>query len=355
VRICYDGRGIGREPTGAAKAVSLLVRQLRRDFAGHDYRMLTPRADRPWRLPRQLLWEQVELPARARRHGAEVLHAATGTSAPLWHPVKVVMTLHDLAPTRHPEWLSGWRSRWYWGRWVPRTARSADRIVVPSESTRRDVLALLGVPAARVHVVPLALALDPTVTPLSPEDVRALHRLPDRYLLYVGTIDRRKDYRTLLDALARLPADVGLVVAGTVIAGRTDFRETIQRLGLAPRVRVLGYVPDAHLPALYRAAAVFVYPSFYEGFGLPVLEAMACGTPVVTYNTTSLPEVAADAAVLLDLPVTGPALADALRGLLEDSVRRRDLVERGRGRAAEFGWQRTAALTAAVYESLSRP
>jgi glycosyltransferase involved in cell wall biosynthesis len=155
----------------------------------------------------------------------------------------------------------------------------------------------------------------------------------------------------LLEALRRLDPAITLAMAGTVIAGRTDFAETVRRLGLERRVKMLGYVPERDLPALYRAAAVFVYPSFYEGFGLSVLEAMACGAPVITYNVTSLPEVAGDAARLLEYPVTADVLAEEIGRVIEDPVLRRELSERGRARARRFDWATTARLTVEAYEA----
>jgi glycosyltransferase involved in cell wall biosynthesis len=353
VRIVLDGRGMGEGATGGGKALRWLLRQLRADFPQHEYVACDPPGAPGWRLGRQLAWEQVGLPLRALRLGAHVLHQPTGSPGPLASLVKTVMTVHDLAPTRHPEWLPHARSRWYWGRLVPRAARRAHAVLVPSEATRRDVVALAGVPEDRVHVAPWGVALDPSdPSGATPEAVRAAHRLPETYALYVGTVDRRKDYRTLLEALARLPATLHLVIAGTVIAGRTDFPERAAALGLGGRVRRLGYVPDRELAGLYRGAALFVYPSLHEGFGLPVLEAMACGAPVITYRSTSLPEVAGDAALLLDPPVSAEALAAAMERVREDGGLRRSLIERGRARAAAFDWRRTAAVTARVYESL---
>jgi glycosyltransferase involved in cell wall biosynthesis len=353
MRICIDARGMSGRPTGSGKALRRLLEQLRADVPRHDYVTCDPPGAPSWRLARQLVWEQIELPLHARRVGADVLHVPGGNPAPLASPVKTVMTVQDLAPTRHPELLPHARSRWYWGRMVPRAARRAHAVLVPSVSTQRDVITLAGVPAERIHVVPYALPVD-VHAGAGPDAVRATYGLPDRYVLYVGTVDRRKDYRALLGALARLPADVHLVVAGTVIAGRTDFGETIAALGVAHRVRVLGYVPEADLPGLYRGAAVFVYPSFYEGFGFPVLEAMACGTPVVTYRATSLPEVAGDAAILLDPPVAPEALAAAITRASSDEDVRRALIARGLARVARFDWRRTAASTAAVYEAVGR-
>jgi glycosyltransferase involved in cell wall biosynthesis len=301
-----------------------------------------------------MVWEQVELPWRARRLGAAVLHVPAGPG-PLWHPTPLVMTVHDLAPLRRPELLPHARSRWYWGRWVLATARRAQAVIAPSEATRADLVAA-GVPAERVAVVPLAAALEAPDAPQGDADraVVARYALPPRYLLYVGTIDRRKDYPSLLGALRHLDADLGLVVAGTLIAGRTDFHAHVAAHGLGARVRVLGYVPDADLGALYRCAQALVYPSVFEGFGLPVLEAMACGTPVVTYRATALVEVAGDAALLVDPPWSAERLAAALRRLLADEALRQTLRARGRARAAGFDWGRTARLTAEVYARAAR-
>ena len=356
MRVAIDWQGLGGHLTGAGKALACLLRQLRHDFPRHECAVLAPFDRARWDLRRQLLWDQVHFPWLALRRGADLLHAPGGTSAPVLRHRPLVMTVHDLAPTRHPEFLPHFRSRWYWGRWIPLTARWADRLLVPSVSTKRDLVDLLGIPEARIHVIPWGVPLDP------PEEafdraavakVRSAYGLPDRYLLYVGTIDRRKDYATLLQALHGIDAGIHLAVAGSVIAGRTDFPQMIERAGLRDRVRVLGYVSDEDLVGLFRGAAVFVYPSFYEGFGLPVLEAMACGTPVITYNTTSLPEVAGDAAILLDPPVTPEALAEQIARLLEDDALRRELIERGLKQAQRFDWRTTARLTVEAYEALA--
>jgi glycosyltransferase involved in cell wall biosynthesis len=342
---------MSERPTGSGKALRYLLGRLRADFPRHEYLTCEPAGAASWRLSRQLLWEQVELPLHALRLRADVLHVCGGTPGPFVTPTKTVMTVHDLAPTRHPELLPHARSRWYWGRMVPRAARRAHAVLVPSAATKRDVVALAGVPEARVHVAPWGVPLE-TAGAATADDVRAAYGLPGDYVLYVGTIDRRKDYRTLLGAMGQLGEETVLVIAGTVIAGRTDFPQTVARLGLDRRVRMLGYVPDRDLPGLYRGASVFVYPSFYEGFGFPVLEAMACGTPVITYRTTSLPEVAGDAAILLDPPVPPETLASTITRVTRDADLRRSLIERGLARVASFDWRSTAAVTAGVYEAL---
>jgi glycosyltransferase involved in cell wall biosynthesis len=353
MRVCIDARGTSGRPTGAGKALGYLLRQLRADFPRHEYITSDPPNAASWRLSRQLLWEQVGLPRQSRGLHADLLHVPAGTSSPLLHAGKVVMTVHDLAPTRHPELLPPGPGRWYWNRWVPFTARFADHVLVPSASTKRDLVALAGIPEARISVVPWGVTLD-RLGAGRVDGVCAAYGLADPFLLYVGTMDRRKDYPTLLAALERLDSAISLAVVGTVIVGRTDFPERVHRLGLDRRVKVLGYVSDDDLLALYRAAAVFVYPSFYEGFGLPVLEAMACGTPVVTYRTTSLPEVTGAAARLLDPPVTPDMLATEIRAVIEDPDLRRDLCARGLEQARRFDWRTTARLTAEVYEAVCR-
>ena len=265
------------------------------------------------------------------------------------------MTLHDIAPTRHPEFLPHSRSRWYWGRWIPWTARLADCVLVPSASTKRDLVELARIPEARIRVIPLGVPLDlaDAADPAAVEKARGKYGLPERYILYVGTIDRRKDYPTLLQALHGLDVGIHLAVAGSVIAGRTDFPQMIEQSGLGDRVRVLGYVPDEDLVGLFRGAAAFVYPSFYEGFGLPVLEAMAVGTPVITYRTTSLPEVVGEAGILLDPPVSPQALAAEIARVIEDETLRCELVGRGLEQVKGFDWRTTARLTLEVYEALA--
>lgn len=353
MRICFDGHGLGGNLTGAGKALTCLLRQLRLDFPQHEYIVLVSNGARR-RLPGQLFWEQVQFPWQALCRGADLLHVPGGTSAPLLPHRRVVMTIHDIAPTRRPEFLPHFRSRWYWGRWIPFTARLADALIVPSHATKRDLVELVGIAEDRIHVVPWGVPLDPGhgVAPAAAEKVKRTYHLPEPYLLYVGTIDRRKDYATLLQALRELDPRISLVLAGTLIAGRTDFHKVVERLGLDARVRFLGYVPEEDLAGLYGAAAAFVYPSFYEGFGLPVLEAMACGTPVICYNATALPEVVGEAGVLVDPPWTPEALAGQLSRVLEDEALQLELRQKGFEQAKRFDWAETARLTAQVYEAV---
>jgi glycosyltransferase involved in cell wall biosynthesis len=353
MRIAVDGQVLEGNLTGMGKVMQCVLRHLRQDFSEHEYVVIAPEDRSRWRLPQQLCWDQVGVPVQALQRGADLLHA-TGHSAPLLWSRRVVMTVYDLAPTRMPHLLPTRRSRWYWGWFIPFTAKFVRAVLAPSHSTKRDLVELCRIPEERIHVIPLGIPLDPPVAGGEQAgSVRRRYGLDGLYVLYVGTIDRRKDYPTLLQALLQLDRRISLIVAGTIIHGRTDFPQRVEQLDLKDRVRVLGYVPDHDLVGLYQGAAAFVYPSFYEGFGLPVLEAMACGTPVITYNTTSLPEVVGDAGILLDPPWTAEALADAIRRLLHDEALRLKLQQKGFERAKRFDWHETARQTMKVYEAVT--
>src|SRR5207237_3449240 len=206
----FDGQGLAGPLTGAGRATHCLLRQLRRDYPDDQYVVIRPRDPTRWRIPQQLLWDQAIFPWRGWRAGADLL-VSPARSGPVARGRPLVMTVPDLAPTRHPEWLPTRRSRWYWGRLIPFTARLATAVVVPSESTRRDLLELAGIPPGRVSVVPWGALLPPQEVPAAEvAAVRRRYQLDAPYLLYVGTIDRRKDLATLVRALEFLPGPLCL-------------------------------------------------------------------------------------------------------------------------------------------------
>jgi glycosyltransferase involved in cell wall biosynthesis len=268
---------------------------------------------------RDVWWYPHGLPHQAR--GLDVLHCPT-FRGPVRSRVPVVVTVHDLAVLRHPETFNQWTRR-YSRFAVPRVARAARRVIAVSEFTRREVVELLGVPDERIRVIPNAVG-----APFGPDGPAA----DGEYVLAVGTLEPRKNLAAAQEAARRL--EVELRVVGAHGWGK---------------VRVdgwLGRVSDDELAALYRGARCLVYPSLYEGFGIPVLEAMACGTPVVTSAGGATEEVADGAAVLVD-PADPAAIA---AGIEEARARRDELRARGLRRASEFTWQRVAADTRAVYE-----
>jgi glycosyltransferase involved in cell wall biosynthesis len=308
---------------------------------------------RPSSRPGRLFWEQTVLPVLLRRLRVDVLHSPHHHTPALAPGVRRVVTIHDvtfmLLPDRYP--LS---RRLYMETLTRASARVADAIITPSQVVRDEVVERLGVPAERVVVIPYAAA--PQFTPVDEPTIEALrqkYRLPDRYVLSVGSLEPGKNRARLFLAYARLRAE-GLDDCPLVVVGQPAWRyerdvELTGGLGLRDLVRYLGYVPSEDLPGLYSGATLFAFPSLYEGFGLPVLEAMACGTPVVASSTSAIPEVAGDAALLID-PRDADAIAEAMSRLLADEVLLGQLRARGLERASRFSWERTARDTLSVYE-----
>ena len=301
--------------------------------------------------PHRLLWEQLVLPGLLRRHRIDVLHSPHFTAPLAAGTCRRVVTVHDLAVYRHPE-SHAFVKRPYF-RSMIRAARRADRIVTLAPSVRGDVVSTLGVPADRVDVVPHGV--DASFRPLDEHAPagRALtdYGLTHPFALYVGELSARKNLERLIEAAERLASSIPLMIAlvGPMGRGAGRLRTRIAASPLRSRIRVMGYVPPSDLIALYRAADVFVYPSLYEGFGLPVLEAMACGTPVVISDRPAMTEVASDAALRFEA-TSAEALADALATILLHEDVRCGLRARARGRAREFTWRRTAELTRDAYE-----
>ncbi len=267
--------------------------------------------------------------------------------------VPTVLTVYDLIPLLFPQYSTA-RARLLF-RWALMLALQTARCVIAiSEATRYDLLRHFAISSDRVLVVPLSA--DPAFCPQPPETiatVRACYGLPDQYVLYLGSNKPHKNLVNLVEAWSRIThcaLRFTLVVAGAWEHRYPEPRRRAEALGL-DNVIWLGPVPEADLPALYSAATLFVFPSLYEGFGLPVLEAMACGVPVICSNTSSLPEVAGDAALLVD-PTDIQALATAMADLLEDKARWEGMREKGLRQAARFSWEQTAAITLDVYRSM---
>ena len=307
---------------------------------------------KPWRM---LVWlgQLAGLGFDRLLPGAELFHATEHLLPPL-RSIPSVLTVHDLIfrhlPAHHRP-----LNRWYLNLTMPVYCRRATHIIAVSECTRRDLVAAYSLSPERITVVHEAAA--PRFRPQPSETVavaRARYDLPDRYLLYVGTIEPRKNLARLLAAFEAVHAEE--LVDGLVIVGQRgwlydDFFAALERSPARDAVIFPGYVPDADLPAVYAGAEVLVLPSLYEGFGLPVLEAMACGTPVACSGTSSLPEVAGDAALYFD-PSDTASMVDALRRMTSDADFRDALRQRGANQAAKFSWDRVAAETGSVYNAV---
>lgn len=270
--------------------------------------------------------------------------------------LKTVVTIHDLAFLLFPEnytWINGT----YLKSMVPASLKRAARIIVDSENTKKDLISLLSVSEEKIRVIPAGVdeSFSPTIEPDKVAKAKHKYGITGDYILYVGTLEPRKNIGRLVEAYSRLESrrDLRLVIAGGKGWLYDELFKKVEELKIDESVSFLGYIPRKDLPALYSGAELFVYPSIYEGFGLPVLEAMACGTPVITSNVSSLPEVAGDAALLID-PNNVEELASAIEKLLSDSELRSELMNKGLERAKLFSWERTARETLAVYQEVGQ-
>jgi glycosyltransferase involved in cell wall biosynthesis len=307
-----------------------------------------------------VLFEQIAFPRLCRRWQADVAHVPYWGS-PLCPGAPTVVTVHDLIPMLLPAYRGGALVRLY-TRLAAASARRAAAIITDSLASQRDIEAHLRPPGGQVRCVYLA-AGEPFRPEPGPEDgaVRRQYGLDGRYAIYLGGHDARKNVAGLLEAFATVAAaddDVTLALGGTLPEGvrrgspLVDPRPLAAALGIAGRVRFLGWVDEAHKPALYRGAACAVYPSRYEGFGLPVLEALACGTPLITSNASSLPELVGDAGFALD-PDDVRGLAGAILACLLDDGLAAELRRRGSAQAARFSWSRAAQETLEVYRGIA--
>jgi glycosyltransferase involved in cell wall biosynthesis len=302
-------------------------------------------------IPHRYLWEHFSLPRAVRRDQCDVFFSLYQSATELPNTIRHIMLVHDLVPRRFPEYLANLRQRLY-QRTIERAIRSADHIITPSEATKSDLTSLLAISADQITVVPLGVgdAFRALLAPAVRDQVLERYGLQPGYLYHGGGLELRKNTEVLLRAYAALmQTDAAalpiLVVSGTVYAKTnplaTPVRSLISELGLGERVRLLGHVPDTDLPALYQGASIFIYPSRYEGFGLPVLEALASGTPVITTAAGSLAEVAVGAAEII-APDDIDGLAQAIRRLSMDATARERLVAEGQERSLRYSWPRFA-------------
>lgn len=299
----------------------------------------------------RLLWE---LPRHAARDALDVLHMSYNAPLRLPPACALVVTIHDISFEHHPEWFPA-GLRWFLKASVRRSARAAQEIIAVSEWCRADLIQTYGIEPERVWVTHEAAseAFHPNVP--RPDAIRKKYNTGEHFILAVGNVQPRKNHLRLLQAFAlaraRGMSSHKLVLAGQAHWHADEVLEYARALGDA--VVWTGYVPDADLPMLYNAAEMFCYPSLFEGFGLPVLEAMACGVPVLASNVTAIPEIAGEAAYLTD-PYNVEALAQALYVFARDAQTRDTWRERGLARVKQFSWARTADRTVAVYERAVR-
>lgn len=370
MRIGYEITAVGTQPSGVGTYALQLLMGMAEVAAGHEYLLLSnrphhrgslaalpPLHDMARPFPSRMLWMQLVLPAQLGAARPDICHYPNSIG-PLRCPTPYVVTIHDMTlstmPCHHPL-----RKQLLVRPLIPLVARRAARVITVSGQARDDIVRMLRIPPERVAVIPEAAA--PIFRPAPERErarVRAAYGLRGPYVLYIGTLEPRKNLVRLIRAWHSLRRRNGaphqLVIAGAPGWQYRPIYEEARALGCADEVRFTGYLPRADLPALYSAADAFAFPSLAEGFGLPVVEAMACGTPTLISDTPALREVAGDAAVRVD-PRSVESIAQGLERLLTDEPLRAELRAAGLARAASFSWRRAARETLAVYEAALAP
>jgi glycosyltransferase involved in cell wall biosynthesis len=368
LRVAFDNSLARRNLAGTGTYASHVIRELSgapdldlKVFDGPDVAKGNDGfAARAARRVADLYWTHSQFPGLLRAGNFDVLHGPAFV-LPRKCPVPSIVTVHDLTFRLFPKHFQGW-----WATKVESemtsTLESVSAIICVSKQSKRDLLKFYSIPPGKVHVVYSGVDRSRfrAGVPLDPGWARSVG-IRDGYVLHVGSLASRKNIPALLRAVAILKSrgkwgNRQVVLAGAKargLAGATEVFETIQKLGLGDVVILPGHVPDEHVPGLYSQSSMLVMPSLYEGFGLPILESMAAGTPVVASNNSSIPEVAGDAAILVP---TGDeqSLADAIENILEDPAVAQQLRERGLLQAAKFSWQRMGAETIRVYRSVTR-
>lgn len=360
----------GSAHTGIGVYTRELVRAIQALSGRYEFYYLTlqnfphPQLDLPpsriiqvWRPTRperwHVLYDWLFLPSLFKRHRIDLYHSTIPTLVLPTRTTKLVVTLYDLIPDLFPgESLMGMDAWWIYQHRI-RAASQANAILVISDATARDLIRFKSIPEPLIHKTDLAANGRFQEEPQARIDaVRTAFNLPERYMLYLGGYSARKNISTLLLAYERSnlgSKGIGLVLVGVPKNGPgNSIRAQIQSSQHAKHISCPGFIPEEQLPAVYSGAMVFVYPSLYEGFGLPLLESMSCGTPVITSTAGSLPEVAGDAALLFD-PTDDGALTALLLQCVEDEALRGHLRAKGLARAAHYSWQRCAQETVRAY------
>ena len=366
MRIGFDGTPLQYFRSGVGTYVEQLLHHLPLAHPEWEYLLYTNKPVKVNGLPRinpvtgyfphsRWLWMQFKLPSIIPKSNLDICHFMNN-SAPLRCPAPYAITIYDASLFLYSQYHP--RSRLLALRLLlPKVARRAKAVITISEASRQDLINILRLPPEKVHMIHIAASRDfkPVQDPEQRVHLQQKYDLPSRFVLFVGTIEPRKNLLRLIAAFGQTQRDhpdCHLVLVGPEgwLMNGALAKETAAA-DLTGKVHYLGIVPQADLPGIYSLATLFAFPSLYEGFGLPLLEAMACGTPVLTSNCSAMPEVSGAAAYLVD-PNSVASIAEGLNHLLDSRARREWFVEQGLARARQFSWERTAQQTAVIYEQI---
>jgi glycosyltransferase involved in cell wall biosynthesis len=355
VKIGIDVQTTLGQKSGFGFYVKNLVENLKKVDSENEYFLIAPEEEKDFSTPQRFIWDQFSFPKKATKAKVDVLHQPC-FSAPIFYSGKVILTIHDLISHYFPQNMpSG--SRLYFSKWMPLTYNKASKIIAISENTKKDIISLLKIPKEKIVVIHSAVGDEFKLIDdkIKIAEIKKKYKTGEHFILDVGTLEPRKNLPFLVRAY-NLALKEGKISHNLILTGKKGWYyenlfELIKELKLEDKVILPGYVPDADLPYLYNAADLFCFPSLYEGFGFPPLEALSCGTPVIAANNSSIPEVVGDAGILLDIDKEEKWAENMVKVLTDDNLASQ-LRQKGLIQAQKFSWAKTARETIKVYEEV---
>lgn len=354
MRIGIDIQTTLGQKTGFGIYVKNLIEYLTKIDQKNQYFFFKPSADKDLSAPQRLIWDQWQIPQKAKNANIDIFHQPC-FSAPIFYRGKVIVTVHDLIALLYGKDIPIF-SRQYFGRWMPFTYQFADKIICDSHNTKKDIIKFLRIPEEKLRVIYLSSGSEYQIT-TSKDDIQKTKKkygTGEKYLFHAGTLNPRKNLSFLIKVFSEVVKsypDYNLVITGKKGWYYEELFTLTRELSLEKKVVFTGYISDQDKPKLYKGASIFLFPSLYEGFGLPPLEAMSLGIPVVSSNTSSLPEVVGDTGILLS-PNDELAWVRSIKSILSDKTIQKNLSKMGLEQAKKFSWQRCAEETLNVYEEV---
>jgi len=355
MKIGIDTQTTLGQKSGFGFFVKNLVENLKKVDPENEYILIAPQTEKDFSTSQRFIWDQFSFPKLAAKAKVDILHQPC-FSAPLLYRGKVVLTIHDLVSHYFPQNMPN-GSRLYFSKWMPLTYGRAQKIIAISENTKKDIISLLNIPESKIVVIHSAVGSEfkPITDKAQIAAVKAKYKTGEKFILDVGTLEPRKNLPFLVkayyEALKSGKIDHNLVLTGKKGWYYEGLFDLIKELKLEDRVILPGYVSDEDLPVLYNAADLFCFPSLYEGFGFPPLEALSCGTPVIAANNSSIPEIVGQAGILLPID-SEKVWAENIIKVLTDEKLHQELSKLGLEQAKKFSWEKTAKETAAVYKEV---
>ena len=358
MKVAIDVQTTLGQPTGFGFYVSNLTHNLQNLRAELDLVPIRPSFEKDFSTSQRLIWDQFTFPRLVKKHQVDLIHQPC-FSAPLLYRGPVVITIHDIISILFPKSIP-FASRMFYSKWMPISYRKASQIITISESTKRDIVKNLGIDKDKITVIPLAVdkRFGDKVSDAEVKRSKKKYKLPEKYILHIGTLEPRKNLGFLIESFSEVIKDKKFDDLYLVITGKKGWYyeglfEIVRKLNLQDRIILTGYFDEKDKPALYRGATVFAFPSLYEGFGLPSLEAMASGVPVVSSNTSSMPEVIGKAGILIP-PEDRAAWVKNIKKVVLDTSLQNKMKQANKEQVKKFSWEKTARKTIEVYEKAFR-